>query len=123
MRARNRRDTTHTMPLELERGSSTVEYEVVFSVTPGEKGTHRTSDCGGTPGCAASVEEWSVFYVHRPKKGPATREERPELENLVTEEELLEYAGANEDYERSGGYGGPDPDDENDRKRDARFED
>jgi hypothetical protein len=89
---RNQRPPQHEMPLEIEHGSTSVEYEVVFTIAPGEPETPRTFDCGGTPGCPPSVEDWEVFYVSARKGKQAFREPRPELHDLVTEEELLEFA-------------------------------
>ncbi len=104
-----------SMTLEIEHGSSTLEYVVLFTVDPGESESPRTFDCGGCPGAPPSVEDWEVFYVSKRKGKQAFREPRPELHDLVTEEELLEFAREHADE-------GPDPDDENDRRREMRSE-
>lgn len=102
-----------TMPFEVERGRATVEYEVEFEIDPEEAPTGPTYDCGGTPGCPASVSSKTVYFVGKKtcptclgcglvklsvcptchgKHRVPFREERPELEDLVDDEELLEYA-------------------------------
>lgn len=127
----NRR-RTFTMPFEVERGNATVEYEVEFTVSPGEPEQPRTFDSGGSPAYPPEVESKAVYFVGQktcpgckgtgsvlfehldgvktPKTCPAClgkkrvtfRDERPELEDLVDDDELLEYAGGED------GYDGPD---------------
>jgi DnaJ-class molecular chaperone len=116
-----------TMTIEVERGRRSVEYEVEFTVSPGEPERGPTYDCAGTPASPPEVEERSVYYV---RSGPCpgckgsglverehldgvktprvcplchgtkritVREERPEMEDLVDDEELIAHAGAEDE--------------------------
>jgi hypothetical protein len=95
-----RKRSTYTMPFEVERGNATVEYEVEYEVSPGEPERGPTYDCGGTPASPPEVESRTVYFVYRDRKtGKTVREERPELEDLVDDEELLEHAGDAADYD------------------------
>lgn len=122
------RSTRHTMSFEVERGNATVEYEVEFSVSPGEPERGPTYDCGGTPAYPPEVESKAVYFVGqktcpkcngtgripfkhggdvapilcptcRGSKRLTVRFERPELEDLVDDDELLEYAASDSDYD------------------------
>jgi hypothetical protein len=105
------------MTLEIERGSSSVEYVVLFTVDPGEPETARSFDCGGCPGSDPSVEDFEVWYERKDvTTGKTVLERRPELDALVDVDELLAFARENADE-------GLDPDDENDRRREMRSED
>jgi DnaJ-class molecular chaperone len=112
-----------TMTIEVERGRRSVEYEVEFSVSPGEPERGPTYDCAGTPASPPEVESRSVYYVrtgpcpgckgtgsvpfapHEPTictrcrgtKRITVREERPELEDLVDDDELIEHAGTEDE--------------------------
>lgn len=123
------RKRTFTMPFEVERRNGTVEYEVEYEVSPGEPERGPTYDCGGTPAYPPEVESKTVYFVCKkrcpgckgvglvdfehldgtktprlcPKchgtKRVSVREERPELEGLVDDDELLEHAGEQGDYD------------------------
>jgi DnaJ-class molecular chaperone len=112
-----------TMEFEVERGNSSVEYECEFTVSPGEPERGPTYDCGGTPASPPEVESKAVFYVFkktcpackgagivtaepriictkcRGTKRVTVREERPELEDMVDDDELLEHAGSMDEYD------------------------
>jgi hypothetical protein len=118
-----RRDpNAYESSLEMEHGSSSVEYVVTYRVTPYEPERGPSYDCGGTPASGGDVEDVEVWIEtvkrcakHRAiaKLGPCrdcttTRERRPELDDLVDEDELLEHASATAD-----GF-----DDEHDRRAD-----
>lgn len=120
-----------TMTFEVERGRSTVEYEVQYEVSPGEPERGPSYDCGGTPASPPEIESKTVYFVGKRtcrkcsgvgfvkvevgasqasvlcpichgKKRVTFREERPELEDLVDDDELLEHAAEQD------GYDGPD---------------
>lgn len=91
----------HTMEMELEYGRQSVTYLVVYTVSPGEPARGPSYSSGGEPGYPPSVEDVSVFYVHK-RAGKTVKEPRPELEALVSEEELLEHAGEVEQAEAQG---------------------
>jgi hypothetical protein len=108
----SRKATQYEMTFEVERNGETVEYVAVYTVSPAES-DHYDRSIGGpggwTPGCSAGVEDVSVFFArwvpcakHRFKPTLAKREScrecktvrdpRPELDGLVSEEELLDHA-------------------------------
>jgi hypothetical protein len=107
---------TYRMSFEVERGDRTVEYQAEFSVLPGDPGSGPSfASAGGEPSYPPEVEAVRVFYVHKDQKtGKMLREERPEMEPLVDEAELLEYSFEQDDD----GY-----EDALDRKGEARRED
>jgi DnaJ-class molecular chaperone len=108
-----------TMTIEVERGRRSVEYEVEYEVSPGEPERGPTYDCGGTPASPPEVESRAVYYVRtgpcpgckgigtvpggatcprcRGTKRITVREERPEMEDLVDDEELIAHAGAEDE--------------------------
>jgi DnaJ-class molecular chaperone len=118
------RSRRFTMSFEVERGSGTVEYECEFVASPGSPGKTYgpPEDC--YPAEPPEVESKSVYFTFKKAcagcKGVGTvpggavcpkchgtkritvREERPELEDLVDDDELIEYAG------ECGDYDGPD---------------
>jgi DnaJ-class molecular chaperone len=120
------RRPTFRMAFEVERGTASVEYECEFTVSPGERERGPTYDCGGTPAYPPEVESKAVFYVFKkacpackgkgltlapspllatlcPKCGGrkrvTVREERPELADMVDDDELLEHAGSMDVYD------------------------
>ncbi len=108
--------TQYEMPFEVELDNSTVECVAVYTVTPGEKETGPTYDCGGTPASPPEVEGVEVFFEHvvrceehRFTEGPArcsqcktVREPRPEWNGLIDEDELLEHADQRRDDRLTG---------------------
>ena len=112
-----------TMPFEVERGNAVVEYEVEFEVSPGEPEQPRTFDSGGSPAYPPEVESKTVYFIGKKTcpecrgvgatiagtcrkchgtKRVEFRDERPELEDMVDDDELLQHAGEQD------GYDGPD---------------
>ena len=93
MRNRTRK---YSKPFEIEYGRATVEYLIEFTVTPGER---ETRDC---PGSDPEIEDRAA-YVEIRRGGKATLERRPELDDLVSDEELLDYAAddAGDDHDRA----------------------
>jgi hypothetical protein len=119
---------TFTMPFEIERAGESVDLECDFTVSPGCPERGPTYDCGGTPAEPPEVAEKSVFLVRvkRCRHHQFTRKGRetcldckrtrlplPEFDDLVSDDELMEFAGE---------YGGPDDSDAYDRARDDRME-
>ena len=89
-----------------------IEVECIVAVEPGEAETPRTFDCGGVPATPASAELIEVRL-----EGSCISADilsRGEIEAIE--------AQAVEEYEESEAEG-PDPDDENDRRRDMRDDD
>ncbi len=104
--------------LLLDGPSGSVEYEVEADFNPGEK-DHFDPRVGGpggwTPGSAPYLEEVRVYWSRPDRKaGLPVRERRPELDDLVDEDALLELAREDEDEAN-------DPDD-SDRRRDEHLE-
>jgi DnaJ-class molecular chaperone len=115
------RSRRFTMSFEVERGSGTVEYECEFVASPGSPGKTYgpPEDC--YPAEPPEVESKSVYFTFkkacpgckgtgivtaeprivctkcRGTKRITVREERPELEDLVDDAELIEYAGGSDD--------------------------
>ncbi len=95
------------MHFEVERARDTVEYLAMYSVTPAEPMRGPSRDSPGEPGCGAEVEDVEVFFErrvlceehrfkHQGRQGcracRVVLEPRPELVDLVDEDELLEHA-------------------------------
>lgn len=98
MTTRYRTPKQHEYTLEVEHGRSTVEYLVLFTVDPGEKGSPRSFDCGGTPDIPPGVDDFEVFYERIDRKtGKRVLERRPELDELVSEDALLDSWGGEGD--------------------------
>jgi hypothetical protein len=106
-----RRNGKRDYEFSVERGNDSVEYVCEYVVSPGEPETPRTLNGPGEPGCGPEVDSKAVFFVvllpclecleHRFKyAGRAAcreckrvREPRPEMDDLVTDEELIEAWG------------------------------
>ncbi len=104
-----------SMTFEVERGQETVEYVAEFVFCPGQPERGPTYSCAGEPAEPPGVEDVEVYWEHKdPRTSKTVRERRPELDCLVDEDELLEYA-----LEDDSGY---DPDMEADAARERRGE-
>jgi hypothetical protein len=95
----------------VEIGEAEITYEADYSVSPGCPETPRSFSSGGEPACGPEVDDVSVYYCpttydlatrrHLPKRdaaGKRIRERRPELDEALTDAEVIEYAlGADAD--------------------------
>lgn len=103
------------MPFEIECGKETVVYKMVFEVTPHVPGRHSGPPELCYPSEGGDVESKAAYYVYEKKCdepsslqfGPANhpfrckcrgsgvvkaRERRPELDGVIPDKELIEYA-------------------------------
>jgi hypothetical protein len=110
----SRRDRKLSMEFTVEHHGNEVEYVAEFTVSPGEPERGPSYSSAGEPGCPPEVESVEVYRILRGKGGKTLRERRSELDEIVDEDELLEFAGEQDD--------GPDPDDERDRARDDEYD-
>lgn len=125
-----RRRTTHELAFTVERGNASVDLVCQFTVTPGLPGRTYGDPGSCYPAEPPEVDDKRVFFervvpclAHTFRRlGCATcvdcrklREERPEFEDLVSDEECLEYAAETleDDYHAAA-------DAEGDRRRDER---
>jgi hypothetical protein len=103
-----RRNGKRDYEFSVERGNDSVEYVCEYVVSPGEPERGPTYDCGGTPASGPEVDSKAVFFVrlnpcheHRWKYAgrdacrecKRVREPRPEMDDLVTDDELIEAWG------------------------------
>jgi hypothetical protein len=109
-----KRRNVHTYEFEVEHGGNSVSYVAEFTVSPAEPERGPSYSSAGEPGCAAEVEDVEVFYVLKGKGGKTLKERRPELDEIVDHDTLLEFVAEEDD--------GPDPDDARDAAMDREYD-
>ena len=108
---------TYTYRFEMEHGDATVEYEADFHASPGEPAITQGPSDYWHPGAGPEVEDVTVYFLRHdycPKHRYQTqrnadkehrlcrecktvRERRPELDEVIDSDELLEHAGYTEE--------------------------